>query len=74
MGERVTAAGGLHRLQVRLDGRRLRVWMDERLVLSYQDGEEVESLRRPGDLRLVVQNSVIGVEGPEGLTVVGMRP
>jgi len=73
MGEPVQA-GGTHRLGVRLDGRLLRVWMDERLVLSYQDGEEVTSLTRPGDLRVVVQNTAIDLVGPEALTVVGMRP
>jgi predicted Ser/Thr protein kinase len=74
LGERVSVAGGMHRLDVRIEGGRIRVRMDGRQVLASASGEESAWLTQPGDLRVVVQNTGIELLGSEALTVVGMRP
>ena len=73
LGQPLRVAGGAHLLRARFEGGGLRVWMDGRLVLARAAGEEAATLRQPGDLRVVVQNTVITLAGPEALTAVGMR-
>jgi hypothetical protein len=73
LGRLVRLARGDHRLRVRFEGGGLKVWMDGGLVLARAQGEEAATLRRPGDLRVVVQNTAIALPGREALTVVGMR-
>ena len=73
LGQPLRVAGGAHLLRARFEGGGLRVWMDGRLVLARAAGEEAATLRQPGDLRVVVQNTVITLAGPGALTVVGMR-
>jgi len=73
LGQPLRVAGGVHLLRARFEGGGLRVWMDGRLALARAAGEDAATLRQPGDLRVVVQNTVITLAGPEALTVVGMR-
>jgi predicted Ser/Thr protein kinase len=73
LGPQLKLASGAHRLRTRFEGGGLKVWLDGRLVLARASGENAAAPRRPADLRMIVQNTVITLPGPEGLTVVGMR-
>jgi predicted Ser/Thr protein kinase len=73
LGQQLRVASGTRQLRVRFEGGGLKVWVDGRPVLARASGEAAATLRRPGDLRVVVQNTAITLAGPEALTVVGMR-
>ncbi len=72
-GRRLPALAGLHRLRVRSDSSRVRVWLDDALVLARTRGESAPLLANPGTLRLVVQSMAIELPGVTALGVVGLR-
>jgi predicted Ser/Thr protein kinase len=71
LGQTLRVASGEHQLRVRFESGGMKVWMDGRAVLVRAGGETDGSLRDPGDLRVVVQNTALAMDGPEALTVVG---
>ena len=72
-GARLPPLAGDHRLRVRLEGGRTRVWLDEALVLTRPARVEAPLLTRAADLRVLVQNAEIELVGPRPLAVVGGR-
>jgi len=79
LSDRITSAAhppqaGGHRLRVRVERDRWRVWLDDAVVFDRSSSADAARLARASDLRLVVQNSALELRGPGSPQVVGVRP